>query len=48
MMQSLVNRTPPLVTAWSSPKRLKLTRPEGLALAAKLYKVRGAGGFQGF
>ena len=36
-LQSLVNRTPPLVMVWSNPKKAKLTQPEGVALAARLY-----------
>eukprot|EP00967_Tisochrysis_lutea_P072424 scaffold96513_cov22-Tisochrysis_lutea.AAC.1 len=36
-LQSLINRTPPLVMAWSNPKIVKLVQPEGVALAARLY-----------
>lgn len=35
--KSLVNRTPPLVQAWSNPKKVRLTA-EGLCVAAELYK----------
>ena len=35
--KSLVNRTPPLVQAWSNPKKVRLTA-EGLSVAAELYK----------
>ena len=42
--KSLVNRTPPLVQAWSNPKQVRLTA-EGLCLAAELYKVSRADRF---
>jgi hypothetical protein len=35
------NNEPPLVQCYSNPKKIRLVHPDGVALGACLYKVRG-------